>query len=270
MLLAFAGEARLAVSGALVGVGSILLVTWARGFPAREWIATALLFVGIGLVGSPLFALFLLAVAVALQLWLSRRMRRRLPADLEVAGDEVMPGAEEAVAAFEAAGFRRTGAYATQVPQLLGTKRAVVSVLAAAGADRFAVATDRVVEVVSRFGDRWLLTTSSGLAPLTGSTLRQLVARGSPAELAAAHQTALDVLSRRGVEPDPLADGDVVEAALELERTAMAFVADAGLRESLGIEPRRKTSDPVLDDDERSRRRVDDWLAADAPASLQD
>jgi hypothetical protein len=31
----------------------------------------------------------------------------------------------------------------------------------------------------------------------------------------------------------------------------------------------RLASDPVLRDDERSRRRVDDWLAADAPTVLE-
>jgi hypothetical protein len=270
VLLLFAGDIRPAVSAWLVGGGSILLVTWARGFPTREWLATALLFVGIALVGSPFFALAILAGAVVLQLWLSRRMRSRISPDLEVVGsDEVMPGAEEAVAALEAVGFRRAGAYATQIPRLRGTRRVVVSVLTGPERDRFAIATDRIAEVVSRFGVRWLLTINSGTAPLSGDKLRQVVARGAPAELAAAHQTALDVLAERGMTPDPVADEDAVEAAFELERSAIAFASGLGMGKALGMEFRRMTSDPVLRDDARSRRRVDDWLGADAPVSIE-
>jgi hypothetical protein len=270
VLLLFAGEIRLAVSAWLVGGGSILLVTWARGFPTREWLATGLLFVGIALVGSPFFALAILAGAVLLQLWLSRRMRTRISADLEVVeSDEVMPGAEQAVAAFEAAGFLRTGAYATQIPRLRGTRRVVVSVLTGPERDRFAIATDRIVEVVSRFGDRWLLTINSGTAPLSADKLRQVVARGGPAELAAAHQTALGLVAERGLTPDPLADDDAIDAAFELERSAIAFASGLGMGKALGMEFRRMTSDPVLRDDVRSRKRVDQWLEADAPASMQ-
>jgi hypothetical protein len=270
VLLLFAGEVQSAISAWLVGAGSILLVTWARGFPAREWLTTALLFVGIALVGSPVFALLILAAALVFQLWLSRRMRSRISPDFEVVErNEVMPGAEDAVAAFEAAGFRRTGAYATQVPRLRGTRRVVVSVLTGPERDRFAIATDRIAEVVSRFGDRWLLTINSGMAPLSADKLRQIVPRGSPADLAKAHQAALDILAGRGLTPDPLVDDDAVGAAFELERSAIAWASGLGMGKALGIEARRMTSNAVLRDDERSGRRVDEWLAADAPASIE-
>ena len=266
MLLLFAGEIRPATSAWLVGGGSILLVTWARGFPAREWLTTALLFAGVALVGSPLFALAVLTAALLLQLWLSRRMRSRLSPGLEVVdGDEVMPGAEQAVAAFESGGFRRTGAYTTEVPRLQGTRRVVVSVLTGPESDRFAIATDRIAEIVSTFGDRSLLTINSGQAPLPADKLRQVVPRGSPGQLAAAHQQALGLLAERGLQPDRLTDDDaVLGAAFELERSAIAFVTGAAIGRGLVM---RMRSDPVLRDDERSSRRVDDWLAADAPGS---
>ena len=265
VLLLFAGEIRPAVSAWLVGGGSILLVTWARGFPAREWLATAMLFVGIALIGSPLFALVVLAAALVFQLWLSRRIRSRLSSELEiVAPEEVEPGAEHVVAAFEAAGFQRSGAYATHAPRLRGTRRVVVSVLTGPEHDRFAIATDRIAEVVSRFGNRWLLTSNSGMAPLSADKLRQVVARGAPGELATVHQSGLDLLDERGMTADRLAGDDALEAALELERSAIAFVAGVGMAKAL-----RMTSDPVLRDDARSRRRVDEWLA-DAPALPQD
>jgi hypothetical protein len=265
-LLLFGGEPRAAVAAWLVGAGSILLVTWARGFPAREWLTTAMLFVGVALVGSPLFALVVLGGALVFQVWLSRRLRMRLSGELEeVDADEIEPGAEPAVAALEEAGFRRSGAYATEVPRLRGTRRVVVSVLTGPESDRFAVATDRVAEVVSRFGDRWLLTINSGQAPLPPDKLRQVIAGAAPAELVTAHQAALDVLANRGLTPDQLAEDAVVGAAFELERSAIAYVTGAGVRKGLVM---RMTSDPRVRDDERSRRRVDGWLAVDAPALL--
>jgi hypothetical protein len=266
VVLLFAGEIRPALSAWLVGGGSILLVTWARGFPTREWLTTAMLFVGIALVGSPIFALVVLAAALFFQLWLSRRLRSRMSTDFErLDAGEIMPGAEETVAAFESAGFRRSGAYATQVPRLTGTRRVVVSVLTGPEDDRFAIATDRIAEIVSRFGDRSLLTINSGLASLPADKLRQIVARAAPAELAAAHQKALDLLAQRGLAPDRLAyEDDAVEAAFELERSAIAFAAGGG---GFGNGMMMRTaSDPPLRDDERSRRRIDGWLAADAPA----
>ena len=268
VLLAFAGEIQSAISAGFVGTGSILLVTWARGFPAREWAATAMLFVGIALVGSPIFALVILAAAVGVQVWLGRRMRSRLTTEFErLDAAEVMPGAEEAVAALEAAGFRRSGALASEVPQMRGTRRVVASVLAGPSEDRFAVATDRIVEVVSRFGDRWLLTIDSGLTPVAADKLRQVVAGATPAELAKAHQAALDLLAEKGATPDRFAgDEEAVDATLELERSAITYVAGLSMAKTLGIETRRKSSEPVLRDDERSRRRVDEWFAG-VPAS---
>jgi hypothetical protein len=268
VLLAFAGEIQSAISAGFVGTGSILLVTWARGLPGREWAATAMLFVGIALVGSPVFALAILAAAVGLQVWLSRRMRSRLSTEFErLDAAEVMPGAEEAVAAIEAAGFRRVGALGSDVPQMRGTRRVVASVLTGPDGDRFAVATDRIVEVASRFGERWLLTIDRGLTPVAADKLRQVVARAAPAELPRAHQAALELLAEKGVTPDRLADDEeTVDAALELERSAIAYVAGLSMARTLGIETRRNSSEPMLRDDERSRRRVDEWLAG-APAS---
>jgi hypothetical protein len=46
-------------------------------------------------------------------------------------------------------------------------------VLIAASADRYAVVTDAVAEVTSRFaGERWLLTVNSGKAPMPDDILR--------------------------------------------------------------------------------------------------
>ncbi len=99
--------------------------------------------------------------------------------------------------------------------------------------------------------------------PLPADLLRQTVARGSPADLARAHQTALDLLERRGIRPDAFADAaEVVEAAVQQERRAIEFVSRAGLGKTLSMETRGKTSDPPLGDDAQSSERIDAWLRA--------
>jgi hypothetical protein len=90
--------------------------------------------------------------------------------------------------------------------------------------------------------------------------LRQLVPRGGPAELAQAPETAIGLLSARGVRPDRLEAGDLVEIAIDTERRVIRFASDTGWRQSLSMNPRGKRKDPVLRDDRRSRKRIDAWL----------
>jgi hypothetical protein len=267
LLWALAGDFRQALSSALVGGGLILIVTWARGFPTaypiREWIAFATVAAGLAVVGQPVLVAAIFVSAFLLQLALTRSVRRRMPADFDVVGpDEVMPGAERTMAAFEAAGFRRAGGYAGSLPKLFGSKRVVFAVLTGPDSDRFAVVTDRVVQVISRVaGGRWLITSNSGVAPVAGGILRQKVPRGTPEELARAHQAAVDVLSSRGTVPDRFAgDEDGLEAALELERHSLRSASNKGVATAVRVETRGKAGEPVLGDDGPSRERVDAWL----------
>ena len=271
LLWALAGDLRQALSSALVGGGLLLIVTWARGVPAayplREWIAFATVAAGLAVVGQPIVVAAIFVSAFLLQLALTRSVRRRMPTDFDVVSpDEVMPGAERAVAALEAAGFRRAGGYAAPLPKLCGSKRVVFSVLTGPDSDRLAVVTDRVVQVVSRVaGGRWLVTSNSGIAPVAGDILRQKIPRGTPDELARAHQAAVAVLSSRGILPDRLAhDGNALEAALELERRLRRPTVDKDAATAVRMETRGKRGEPVLDDDEPSRQRVDAWLGGSA------
>jgi len=270
--LVLAGESG-ALVFALVGGGLILLVAWPRrsatAYPVHEWIAMGLVSGGLAAGGSPLLAATLFPAAflvmLAIALWLRRTFQRLASFEFEVVGDtEVMRGAEDAVAAFEREGFTRAGGYAFNARP--GSKRVVATVLVAPSRDRYAAVTDRVVEVTSRFGgERCLITANRGNAPLPGDILRQVVARGLPADLMGAHETAIELLSGRGVRPDRFtADDNLVEVAVDSEKRAIRFASETGWRQSLSMEPRGKRKHPVLRGDRRSRKRIDSWLGARA------
>lgn len=114
-----------ALEFALVGGGLVLLGAWrkrsATAYPVHEWIALGLVAGGLAAGGSVILAVtllpagFLLTLAAAL--WNRRALRRARSFAFEVvAPTEVMPGAEAAVAAFEAEGFTRAGGYAVVMP----------------------------------------------------------------------------------------------------------------------------------------------------------
>lgn len=266
----FAGDERFALAALLWGAGALVLATWAWGyptaFPAREWIGLGLVAAGFAVLGLVLVAIFGLLALFLLSVLSGRFTMRRLSGvELEVVGPEVvMPGAENQVAEFEAAGFRPVGGYQARLPLPLRRKVVTTNVLAGPDGDRFAVANDRVWEVLSRFGDRWLLTTSSGLSPLPATVLRQTVAGGRPAELVRAHQTAVELIAPRPDRFDE--DAAVVDAALAHEHEGIRFVAAAPTKSALGAETRRASDNPVLGRDDLSRRRIDAWLHTPEPS----
>lgn len=232
-VLAFRGTYGSAVGALLVGGALVLLATWAWGypttaFPGREWIAIGVAAAGLMVLGRPVLDALVVTAGVALQLLSGLRVARELT-ETEIArvGPEaVLPEAKGAVAELEELGFRRAGEHSAELRENL----VIFSVLGGPHADRFAVVTDRVVEVVSRFGDRWLVTSNSGIAPLPDDILRQLVVVGGPMELAAAHESALDVLAQRGIRPDRFeTDGELLDSALTLEARATASFSSRGL-----------------------------------------
>ena len=266
-LFAAAGEGQRAQQFGLVGAGLILMVAWpsrgVRGYPVYEWVGMALTSAGLWLGGHRVLALVLLPAAFLLLLVAALQSRRRFrlgrALEFEAVGpDEVMPGAEGAVATLEAAGFRRAGGYAAFLPP--NGKRVVGTLLLGPVPDREAVVTNGAVEVASRFGGgRWLLTTDSGTATLPPDTLRQLVRKASPQELARAHSAALELLSTTDLHPELLADADeAVQEAVDHERRAIHFAADVGWRHVLSMEPLARR-DGVLGGDRRSTRRIAAW-----------
>jgi hypothetical protein len=263
------GEPRFALSCALLSAGALLMATWAWGyptaFPVRQWVALGILAVGLVVAGLVWVAVAFVAVLVLINLASSGLVLRRLErVEFEETGaDAVTAAARPVVVEFESEGFQRVGGYRARIPLI--RKVVTAMVLRSSEGDCFAVVTDRVWEVVSRYGSRWLITTSSGLVPLPGHMLRQALPRGRPADLVQAHRDGVSVLEGRGLEADQLADDDVLGAARALEGQAVAHAAQAPLRRAASIETRRASDDPTLAGDDNSPRRIDDWLAADVP-----
>jgi hypothetical protein len=195
------------------------------------------------------------AVAVLLSLRFARPLPRHGP---EPAGpDEAMPGAEGFISDFGTAGFRRVGGYRWA----LRGRLVISTVLAPAGMDRYAIVTDRVLEVASRFGDRMLITTNSGRAPTTVELLRQVVPAG-PADLVLAHQDALDRLSDRGLRPDRFSgDEELLRYVRAVEERALRRGVNVSFLTLLLRGAKGDESDRELRDDVESHRRIDAWLA---------
>jgi hypothetical protein len=270
VLPALAGQYRLALSAVFMAIGAFLFAGWAWGyptaFPAREWIALFFIAGGLAVIGAYIVAVLVLVVTLVLQVGMGRIVAHGM-GDVEfepVGPDDVMPQALATVAEFEAAGFRRIGGYRMRLP--LRRKMTTATVLAWPGGDRWATVTDRVWEIVSRFGERWLVTTSSGVAPVPAAIVRQALPRARPAELLAAHDAALQLIAASGLEPDRFeSDAAVLDAVRVHEEGGLRFASDTGMKTTLAIETRRGAEDPALGEDERSRRRIDAWLAAVAP-----
>jgi hypothetical protein len=267
-LFASLGAYTQAVAAGLAAAAALLLA-WNRDSPVGyTWIVFALLAGSFAAYGHPIVAA---AVAVGLVLVVGlyvapdvREIRLLRAAELEPAEPAAtMAGAEAAVAAFEAVGFRRIGGHRAQ----LGPHVIVVTVLIGEAGDRFAAVTERIVEVVSRFGDRTLVTTNRAQLPLPAGVLRQEIADSGPDELVSAHDVALRLLAAQEARPDRLGtDAEVLELALSLDLQAVRFVADASWKYVLRKHFRRTEDEPMLAGDDAGRRRIDAWLAPLAAA----
>jgi hypothetical protein len=229
------------------------------------WLAFAAAFAVLGL---PLLAALAVLGAVGvlvLSVLAVARSYQRL-GELEVEPAEVgtvMPGAEQAVAEFEAAGFRHGGAYQSTIDDRL----AVLTVLVGPVQDRCAVVTDEVVELISTFDGRFLATANSASVPRIPALLRQQVARDTHV-LLQAHQVAIDLLAERGLRPERFEDDrEAVAASRTLEDVTIQFVLDAPLRHAVQAHLRWTGTDDrlPLGRDSASARRIDAWLASGRP-----
>lgn len=265
---ALLGDYRTALWVGLGGAAS-LLHSRVWGSPALSAVLLwAIAVLGLLALGSPAWwvigVLGLVAIALVVLLEASfgvgvlRRWRtiEHEPARVDQAEPE---------AAFEDKGFRVVGAYRVRLDQ------ALLDVTAMLGPDR-----DRVVCVsydtawlVSRFGDRLLVTHSYAESPVPPDVLRQEV-YGWADELEDAHRAALALLAARGLQPDPFrVEADAVKAAQELDAKFFRFNSDHLLRSLLRmyvrtwrVEITQESAEPVLADDERTRRRINAWLRA--------
>jgi hypothetical protein len=269
---AIAGSGRPALVVALTGASTLAFVwAWTSRTATSILVASGVVAAAFLVEGEPtavvvgvllfVLALFLLVLYNAVSsLLVSRRLAG---VELERVGpdDAVMPTSREFATEFEAEGFRCVGGYRWRDP--LRGKLVTTTVLAGPDRDRLAVVTEEVREVVSLFGGRSLTTISSGIAALPPWALRQIV-RGRPAEQAAAHQTAVELLARREVVPDRFdSDDEAVEGARVVEDAWNRFVAAAPARKVVYLGFDRSVDDAALADDDRSRRRIDAWLASE-------
>lgn len=258
--LVFRLDAGDALSAGLVCGAAWCLAAWLwRARATVGWTAFALLAGGMAADGRWLLAgaaLVALGIVVAVTLGLTVRTLRELGTiAVEPAGkDEVMADAEASVAKYEEAGFRRAGAYAFNI----SGERIVVSVLSGPDDDRFALVTGKVRQVVSRFGDRLVVTSNVLSIPVPPDVLRQQPYYGT--KLVEAHRAAIEVLAQRGLVPDVVgSDDEIVETGRSLESRTCRFLAEASAWELLQRLPRGRDRRPIADD-RRSRRRIDAWL----------
>lgn len=122
---------------------------------------------------------------------------RRLPADLtsdtvvETAADAVGEGAEDFVGQFVQLGYRQVGAltFRTQGHEI------VESIMIGPEGDRYAMVTDAILAITSRFGSRSLVTRNSALSRMAPEMLDNPLQGGSPAELDTCHSEALALLA---------------------------------------------------------------------------
>jgi hypothetical protein len=257
--------ARLAAHGAaapamlvLSIAGAYAISTWLNPLSPWMWIALAVL-TGLFVASDHGPISITLAVALVVLFWL--RSRPQVPSVSSLTPiftDEVMPRAATFVAELTDRGWEHVGGYAFQT----GRTPVTAAVLLHPEGDRYAAITDMVYAIESRFDDaRVLLTINSGRASLPPFYLTNVV-KASPADLAASHQQALELLAERGLTPLPLDPEAVVEEALASEVETLEWSArhgNGGLFNFGG-------GAGELDGSAISATRIETWLEAPALA----
>jgi hypothetical protein len=262
--LLYVGDMRGAVAAALVAASALIFLGAKSGDPRfrqRYWLGIALLAGGLAMLGFPvgvvagaLAALFVLQIV--LNAFVARRIGQITLERLDQ--PEVMPGAEDFVQGFSAEGFRVCGSYRFHI----GGRRVVLTVMAGPHNERLAVVTDKVLQISSRFGRRWIVTTSSAASPVPVDVLRQYVA-GGPSQLVRAHDTALTLLSRHSFRPDVFAnDVEALQAVREMEERALAFIGNLSLQNAMRMETEGAPRSGMLGHDAHSLSRINSWMSA--------
>lgn len=137
-----------------------------------------------------------LAVGVAFSVY-AVASSRKLPADftsdtvVETVPNAVGVGAEGFVEEFVRLGYRQVGAFTfrTQGHEI------VESIMIGPAGDRYALVTDAILAITSRFGSRSLVTRNSALSRMPPDMLDNPLQGGSPHELDACHSEALALLA---------------------------------------------------------------------------
>ena len=257
------GDTRGSVAAGVVAASVVVLLggrNIAGGSPVMYWLGFGLLASSFLILGFPLvviagslMALFALHVGVNV---VSARRIGRLALE-PLTHPAVMEGAEDAVQEFCGAGFRAVGAFRCRI----AGRPITLTVMIAPERMRLAVITDKVWQVVSRFGGRSLVTSNSGMAPLPRAVLRQHLGGARPAELIRAHATALALLDRRSIRPDTFAsDTDALDAVHGLETSTLGFIRKASLMAALRMAAQPGRRSQVLEENGGAQDLIDAWL----------
>lgn len=130
----------------------------------------------------------------------------------------------------------------------------------------YAVATDKLQCLVSRFDHRLLVSIDRASLPTLPTHLRQLVKWQRLIDLVEAHNRALGVLAGLGHKPEVLDRDTLLESALAHERISIASLAKHPWwiigQELLGKLRRRPPNSELITDDPESVRRIEEWAAA--------
>lgn len=215
--------------------------------------------------GYPLLGALAAVLAVG---WIALQVGRVVvdPTTLRrLESDPTDPGSAMSIAEFEALGFERIGALS--VDPIPG-KTVIANVMLGPRDDRYAVVTDLVLDVVSTFGERWLITRNSATVALHHECLANELRGAAPTELAEAHQSALHVLAAKGLAPDRIRTERLLEAHLELERRSLGQLEGHRLRRTFDAFFDSGLGSGPLDESPASQRRIDAWLGTTIPAAL--
>jgi hypothetical protein len=250
------GETLLAVLYLTIAI-AYLLTTWTNPLSPLLWVGIGAV-IAVFLILDPGVMSVALAIAAAALFWMRGR-KRSSPVDpgslCPVSPESVMEGAHSYVAELIESGWRQAGAYCFDSPRVPVT----VSVLVHPDLDRHAEITDMVFSIESRFQESLILiSNSSGRAGLPPSYLTNDVAGASPAELADAHQSALDILAGHDLAPLRVLEHTIVSEAMasEMETIEWSQQNPSGGLFNFG------GGAGALDDSTKSRSRIEEWLVA--------
>ena len=245
-------------------LSAILFLAISIAFVLATWMnpLSPLLWVGIGAMVTVLVILdpgvisITLAITAAVMFWI-RGMKQGSPVEAAslrpIEPDSVMNGAQPFVTELLESGWRQAGAYAFDSRR----KAVTVSVLVHPNLDRHAEITDIVFSIESRFQDsRILISNSSGRTAWPPSYLTNDVFGASPAELAEAHQRALDLLAEYDLEPQHVLEHTIVSEAMASEMETIEWSQE---NPSGGLFNFGGGADP-LDDSPASKERIEAWL----------
>lgn len=208
------GETILAFLTLAMAVAYVLS-TWINPMSPWVWVSLGSLSAVLVLLNPGVISITM-AIAVGVLFWMRGRMRiaPSVATLRPVFTDMVMDGAAAYVAELTDAGWNHVGGYAFDSARISVT----ASVLVHTSLDRYAVITDMVFAIESRFeGNRFLVTLNSDRTGLPPNYLANSVFGASPGALALAHQQALDVLASHGLTPVKLDEEAIVEEALASE-----------------------------------------------------